>query len=258
MQRILGIDIGATGIKGAMVDLQKGELCTERIKYSTPKPATAEAFVPVIKQLITDFNWEGQPIGFGFPAIIKNGTAHSAANIDKSFLGFNLKEYYDAQLGCETFFINDADAAGIAEMEFGKGKDIKDGVVILLTLGTGIGSAVFNDRVLLPNTEFGHLKWKDSIAEKYAANSVRENNDMKWKEWGPRLNEIVKHIEFIFSPDLIILGGGVSKKFDKYKEYLNPSCEITAATLRNNAGIIGAAMGYELLSRKIDLSDAVV
>ena len=245
MTEILGIDVGATGIKGAMINLEKGELTTERIKYLTPKPANAQSILDTVKKLVADFQWEGKPIGFGFPSIIKNGVCHSASNIDKSLIGKNLQQVFSEGLGCKTFFINDADAAGIAEMEFGVGKENKSGVTILLTLGTGIGSAVFHDGKLLPNTEFGQLKWKDSVTEKYAANSVRENNEMKWKDWAPELNEVLQHFEFIFSPDLIILGGGVSKKFDKYKEYLDLKCDIQPATMRNNAGIIGAAMAYE-------------
>jgi len=246
MKEILGIDVGATGIKGAIVDIDKGELITERIKYPTPKPATPQAMTEVMKQLITDFNWKGKPIGMGFPAIVKEGVALSASNIDDSWLNFPIVGFLNKKLKCPVNVINDADAAGLAEKQFGGGSK-KDGLVILLTLGTGIGSALFYNGVLLPNTELGHLKWEDSITEKYASNSARELKDLNYKTWGNELNKVLNHIEFILAPDHFILGGGISKKFHKYAEFLNTDATIEPAQMLNNAGIVGAALAFTLM-----------
>ncbi|MEE9438016.1 MAG: ROK family protein [Saprospiraceae bacterium] len=241
MREILGIDVGATGIKGAIVDIKKGILITDRIKYPTPKPATPENMVVVMKQIVADLNWKGKPIGMGFPAIVKNGVVLSASNIDEKWVNFPIAEYLTTKLKSPINVINDADAAGIAEMEFGGHID-QSGLIILLTLGTGIGSAVFLDGNLLSNTEFGQIYYKDSIAEKYASNGAREIKDLSWKSWGKELNKVIKHIEKILSPDKIFIGGGVSRKFDKYAEYLKTSAPIEPAKLLNNAGIVGAAM----------------
>ena len=243
MKEILGIDVGATGIKGAIVDMNKGELITERIKYPTPKPATPQAMTEVMKKIVADFNWKGKPIGVGFPSIIKEGVALSASNIDDTWLDFPIVGFLNKKLKSPVKVINDADAAGLAEKEFGCGKD-KKGLVILLTLGTGIGSAIFYNGVLLPNTELGHLKWHDSIAEKYASNNARETKELSFKAWGKELNKLLNHIEFILSPDHIILGGGISKKFEKYGEYLKTNASIEPAKMLNNAGIVGAAMAF--------------
>lgn len=246
MKEILGIDVGATGIKGAIVDIEKGELITERIKYPTPKPAIPQTMTAVMKQLIADFNWKGKPLGIGFPAIIKGGISHSASNIDDTWLNFPIVGFLNKKLKCPVNVINDADAAGLAEKVFGGGSK-KDGLVILLTLGTGIGSALFYNGVLLPNTELGHLKWKDSIAEKYAANSARESKELNYKTWGAELNRVLNHIEFILAPDHFIIGGGISKKFHKYAEYLKTDATIEPARMLNNAGIVGAALAYTLV-----------
>ena len=245
MKEILGIDVGATGIKGAVVDLNKGELITERIKYPTPKPATPQSMTEVMKQIIADFNWKGKPVGVGFPAIIKEGVALSASNIDDTWLNFPIIGFLNKKLKCPINVINDADAAGLAEKKFGGGSN-KKGLVILLTLGTGIGSALFYNGVLLPNTELGHLKYKDSVAEKYASNSARELKELSFKTWGKELNKVLNHIEFILAPDHFIIGGGISKKFDKFKEYLKTDASIEPAKMLNNAGIVGAAMAYTL------------
>jgi len=245
MKEILGIDVGATGIKGAIVDIEKGELITERIKYPTPKPATPQAMTEVMKRIISDFNWKGKPIGVGFPAIIKKGVALSASNIDDTWLDFPIEGFLNKKLKSPVKVINDADAAGLAEKKYGGGND-KDGLVILLTLGTGIGSALFYNGVLLPNTELGHLKLGDSIAEKHASNSARELKELNYKVWGKELNRVLKHIEFILAPDHFIIGGGISKKFHKYAEYLKTDATIEPARMLNNAGIVGAALAYTL------------
>jgi len=240
MKEILGIDVGATGIKGALVDIKKGVLITERIKYPTPAEATPQSMTEVIKKLVKDHNWEGKPIGMGFPSVIKNGIALSASNIDESWIDFPITGFLNKKLKSPVTVINDADAAGIAEVKFGCGKDMR-GLVILLTLGTGIGSAMIMDGKLLPNTELGRIYYKDSVAEKYASNKAREKKELSYKNWGKELNKVLNHIEFILSPDHFIIGGGISKKFDKFKEYLNTDASIEPAQLRNNAGIIGAA-----------------
>ena len=195
----------------------------------------------VVNQLIDDHNWKGKPIGCGFPGIIKNNIIHSAANVDKSWLGVNLLDLFLEEAGQEASFINDADAAGIAEMAHGRGKGV-DGTVLLLTLGTGIGSALFRDQKIVPNTELGHLEHKSSVWEHYASNSAREKKDLSWKAWGSELNAYLNHLQFVINPDMIILGGGVSKKFHKYQDYLDQNIPIVAAEMLNLAGIIGAAM----------------
>jgi polyphosphate glucokinase len=248
MKEILGIDVGATGIKGAIVDVVKGELKVERIKYPTPKPATPQAITEVMKQLIADFNWKGKAVGIGFPAIIKEGMSLSASNIDDSWLNFPIVGFLNKKLKCPVKVINDADAAGLAEKQFGGGSK-KDGLVILLTLGTGIGSAIFYNGVLIPNTELGHLKWENSIAEKYASNSARELKQLSFKTWGKELNRVLNHIEFILSPDHFIIGGGISRKFPRFSEYLKTDATIEPAKMLNNAGIVGAALAYTLKNK---------
>jgi polyphosphate glucokinase len=237
---VLGIDVGGTGVKAAVVNTITGELTTPKIKYATPKPSFPEEVMKVINRLIDDLNWRGKKMGCGFPSIIKNSIIHSAANIDNSWMNVDLNDLFMKQGGIEAHFINDADAAGIAEMTFGQGKGI-NGSVLMLTLGTGIGSGLFRDQKLVPNTEFGHLEHKKSIWEHYASNSAREKKELSWKEWGAELNEYLNHIDFIINPDLIILGGGVSKKFHKYEEFISLKTPIVPALMLNNAGIIGAA-----------------
>jgi len=241
MKEILGIDVGATGIKGAIVNIEQGKLITDRIKYPTPKPATPQAMTEVMKKLVEDHNWKGKPIGMGFPAIIKDGVALSASNIDDTWLDFPIVGFLNKKLKSPINVINDADAAGMAEQKFG-GDTKNKGLVILLTLGTGIGSAVFSNGVLIPNTELGHLKWKDSVVEKYISNNARETKDLSYKTWGKELNRVLNHLDFVLSPDHIIIGGGISKKFHKYEEYIDCAATVAPATMLNNAGIVGAAL----------------
>lgn len=245
MSTILGIDVGATGIKGNLVDTDEGILIGERHKIATPENSTPENVVAVIKEIIDHFDWKGKDIGVGFPSIIRKGRTLSAANIDQQWLNFEAEEFFKKELKCNLVLVNDADAAGISERYYGAAKDVM-GTVILLTLGTGIGSAIFKDGVLIPNTELGHLHYKKSIAEHYAANSVRERNDLSYKEWSVELQKVLLYIEHLFSPDLFILGGGISKKFHKYSKYLNKvRADIVPAEMRNEAGIIGAAMALK-------------
>lgn len=237
---ILGIDIGGSGLKGAIVNIKTGEYISEKFRIPTPKPATTEAVAEVFKEIVAHFNWKGK-IGCGVPAIVRNGVTMSAANIDKSFIGTNVEKLFSEISGCEVTVLNDADAAGIAELYFGAA-DGTNGIVIMLTLGTGIGSALFADGVLIQNTEFGHLKFEEETAEKFCADSVRKREDLNWKDYGKRLNKFLNHIELLFSPDTILLGGGGSKHFEKFEESIKLKfAEVKPAKLLNDAGIIGAA-----------------
>lgn len=239
-EHILGLDIGGTGIKGAVIEVKTGKLLTERVKIMTPEPSTPEAVGKVAAEIKHKFGFEGI-IGCGFPAIIKNGVAMSASNIDQSWLNTDVQEVLGRHTGSRVFVANDADVAGMAEQTFGFVAN-QPGTVIVLTIGTGIGSALFYNGVLVPNTEFGHLKFHKSIAEKYTSNATRKEKDLSWDEFGGRLNEFLKHLEFIFSPNLFILGGGLSKKFDLYKEFFALETTIVPAKFQNEAGVIGAAL----------------
>lgn len=238
---MLGIDVGGTGIKGALVDIKKGEFVSEKVKYKTPSQSGPKEVLEVIKKLIKDLDWKGKPFGCGFPAIIKDNVCYSAANIDKRWIGVNLAKEFKKGLGVKVNFGNDADVAALAEMRFGKGKGVM-GKVLLITLGTGIGSGLFMDQKLLPNAELGHLHYKKGILENYASNKARETKGLSWEVWGKELNNALKYIDFVLNPDLILLGGGVSKKFSNYEEYLTLDTKVIPAKLLNNAGIIGAAM----------------
>lgn len=239
---VLGIDVGATGIKGNIVNLDTGALVGEKIKLKTPSPANPEAITSCIQEMIQQFDWVNKPVGIGFPAIVKEGVCFSASNIDPEFIGFKLKEHLSTVLKAEVNVVNDADAAGIAEFAFGKGKNETAPLIIFITLGTGIGSAIFYKGVLIPNSELGHLLYKKSIFEKYASNSARELKGLGWKSWAKELNVYLNHLNHLFSPDLILIGGGISKQFAKYEKFLNVPCRVEAAELMNDAGIVGAAM----------------
>jgi polyphosphate glucokinase len=242
---ILGVDIGGSGIKGALVNVENGTLVAERHRIPTPQPATPEEVVEVVVQINRHFKWNG-PIGCTFPAVIKHGVAYSAANVDKAWIGTNGEELLAKKTGFPALLINDADAAGIAEMEFGAGHG-QQGLVIMLTFGTGIGSAVFFNGQLVPNTEFGHMEIRGKDAEDRAAGRIRKEQDLNWKNWAKRVNEFLQRMEILFSPDLFILGGGVSKKHDKYLHLLHTQANIKPAEMRNDAGIIGAAMAARSL-----------
>ncbi len=241
MSHILGIDVGGSGVKAAIVDTENGEFVSEKIKYATPQPSNPKNVGKVLNQLIDDFSWKYKVVGCGFPSIIKDDICLSAANIDNSWVGVDLCRYFEKTTKCRAVFVNDADAAGIAEMNFGAGRR-KMGTVLLLTLGTGIGSGLFRDGRLVPNTELGHLLYKKSVFEHYASNSARKKKQLSWRAWGAELNTYLNHIELILNPDLIILGGGVSKRFDFFEKYLKVNCELVPASMQNNAGIIGAAI----------------
>jgi polyphosphate glucokinase len=238
--KLLGIDIGGSGIKGAIVDTESGEFVTERLRIPTPQPAKPEAVADVVKQIADSFAWEG-PIGCTFPAVVRHGVTLTAANVDDDWIGADAEKLLRDVTGRPVVVLNDADAAGIAEMTFGAGRD-HDGLVIILTLGTGIGSAIFMKGVLVPNTEFGHIKVRGKDAEHRASDKIRQENEYSWKKWGKRLSEYFQYLEFLFTPDLFIIGGGVSKKYEKFFPHIHCHTELVPAELRNDAGIIGAAM----------------
>ena len=237
---VLGVDIGGSGIKGAIVETETGQLQTERFRLKTPQPATPQAVAATLKELVAHFEWQGL-IGCGFPAVVQQGVAKTASNIDKDWIGTNAVELFGKQTGCNTFVANDADAAGLAEVTFGAGRN-QPGVTIIITIGTGLGSGTFVDGILVPNTELGHFQMHGDIAERYASDAARKKYELSWKKWGGRFNEYLQEVETLFSPDLIILGGGASKKHEKFFEYLDTNARVVPAQLRNEAGIVGAAL----------------
>ncbi|MER6271135.1 polyphosphate--glucose phosphotransferase [Streptomyces sp900105755] len=241
--QIFGVDIGGSGIKGAPVDLDKGDLAQERCKVLTPHPATPDGVADGVKQVVDHFGWSG-PVGLTFPGVITDGThIRTAANVDKSWIDTDARTLFSERLGgLPVTVVNDADAAGVAEMEFGAGRDRK-GVVLLLTFGTGIGSALFVDGELVPNTELGHLELGGHDAEKKASSKVKEDEDLSWEHWARRVNKYLAHVEMLFTPSLFIIGGGVSRKAEKFLPYIEGiKAEVVPAQLQNNAGIVGAAM----------------
>jgi polyphosphate glucokinase len=243
MTTVLGIDIGGTGIKGAPVDTRSGQLLADRHRILTPHPATPDAVTAVVAELAKFFEWTG-PTGATFPAVVKDGVARTAANVDQAWIGTDAAAMFSKVIGGEVTVVNDADAAGVAEMTFGVGKD-RRGVVIMITLGTGIGSALFVDGLLVPNTELGHLKMGKHDAEHLAAESVREERGLSWKDWSARVEEYLVMVEGLFSPDLFVIGGGISKKADKFVPRLTAvQTEIVPAQLLNEAGIVGAALTH--------------
>jgi polyphosphate glucokinase len=242
MTHILGIDIGGSGIKGALVDLEKGAFATDRLRIDTPQPATPDAVIGTIKEIVSHFNYTG-PLGVGIPSVVLNGTVMSAANIDDGWIGYPGQTAIAKATGCQTLLLNDGDVAGVAEMRYGAGKG-HNGIVMIFTLGTGVGSVMFVNGKLVPNLELGHLylRHMKADAENHMSARVREEQDLGWKKWGKRLNTYFQHIEMLFSPDLIIIGGGVSKKHDSFLHYIDVRAEVVPAKLRNEAGIVGAAV----------------
>jgi len=241
MAQVLGIDIGGTGIKAAPVDVEKGTLVAERVKLATPHPAQPDAVADVVRELVKEFGWTGRA-GITFPGVVTGGTIRSAANLDKAWIGLDGRELFGKVTGLSVTVLNDADAAGMAEVKFGAGAG-QMGTVLMLTLGTGIGSALFIDGILVPNTEFGHIEIRGKDAEKRASELVREEEDLSWGKWAGRVDEYLLHMEALLSPDLIIIGGGISKKSDKFLPRLTGlRARVVPAAMLNNAGIIGAAM----------------
>ncbi len=236
----LGIDIGGSGIKGAPVDLTVGELTMKRKRIATPQPSTPEAVIAVVQELVSHHQWE-EAVGITVPSVVIDGVVCTAANIDDGWIGFDAQAAFEDALDLPVAVINDADAAGLAEARFGAAKDHK-GVCLLLTFGTGIGSALLNDEVLSPNSELGHLKFRGMEAEQYAAARLVERDNMNVDWWASRVNEFLQHLDLVLTPKTIVFGGGISKRFDDFSHFFETRAEVVPAVLRNNAGIVGAAM----------------
>ncbi len=237
---VLGIDIGGSGIKGAPVDVEAGKLVEKKFRIKTPSPSTPDAIADVGAQIRDHFKWDG-PVGFTFPGVVRSGVVGMAANLDKSWVGADAQTIFSEALDCEVKVCNDADAAGIAEMRHGAGRNQK-GVVIMITLGTGIGSALFTDGVLLPNAEFGHLIIDGVPAESVASSRALEEEELSWPVWGARVKRYLREMEDLFWPELIVVGGGVSKEWDHFSEFLDIRTPIVPANMKNKAGIVGAAI----------------
>ncbi len=236
-----GIDVGGSGVKGGIVDLDTGQLVGERFKLLTPQPSTPDAVAKTIAEVVEHFGWTG-PLGVTYPGVVTEGIVRTAANVDKSWIGTNASEVYSAALGGQQVTVlNDADAAGLAEERFGAGRD-NTGVIVLLTFGTGIGSAVIHNGLLLPNTEFGHIEVDGKEAEHRAASSIKERKEWSYERWTKEVTKVLVAIENAIWPDLIIVGGGISRKADKWIPLLENRTPVVAAALQNTAGIVGAAM----------------
>jgi polyphosphate glucokinase len=241
MAAVLGIDIGGSGIKGNLVDPEGGRLLSERHKIATPVPAIPEAVAAAVARMVATFDYHG-PVGCTFPAIVKRGVTLSAANVDARWIGLDAAGLLTAAVGQPVTVVNDADAAGLAEMRFGAGRE-RQGLVILLTFGTGIGSSIFINGVLVPNTELGHLHFDGhQPVESWAAARVRKERELSWKAWGRRVDALLSHLSALFSPDLFIIGGGVSRQFDQFSPHLTVAVETIPASFANEAGIVGAAL----------------
>jgi polyphosphate glucokinase len=240
MADVLGVDIGGTGIKAAPVDVAAGRLTAERVKLPTPQPAAPEPMASVIRELVDQFSWHG-PIGITFPGVVSAGTIMTAANLDRSWIGVNAVTFLGEATGQPVTVLNDADAAGVAEMRFGAGRG-QSGTVLLLTLGTGIGSALFYNGVLIPNTEFGHIEIHGKDAETRASERAREEGELSWHKWADRVDEYLDKMESLLWPELIIIGGGISRKSNKFLPRLSLRARVVPAALQNDAGIVGAAM----------------
>ncbi|NYD43897.1 polyphosphate--glucose phosphotransferase [Nocardioides panaciterrulae] len=237
----VGIDFGGTGIKGAPVDLVAGDFAAERVRVRTPHPSTPAAVAAVFSDLLAHFPDTRGPVGVTVPGIVRHGVVHSAANIDDAWLGTDADRLFTDATGRDVHVVNDADAAGLAEVRYGAARG-RSGLVILTTLGTGIGSALVHDGVLVPNSELGHLEIDGVAAEKRAANSVREAEDLSWADWAGRLSKYYRTLERLFSPELFVVGGGVSKRAEEFLPLLDLDTEIVPATLLNRAGVVGAAV----------------
>jgi polyphosphate glucokinase len=243
---ILGIDVGGSGIKGAIVDLASGTFVGERYRIATPDPATPKSMGRVVSRIVRHFHWHG-PVGCGMPGPIKEGRVLALANLDKAWVGTRADEVYSNACGCAVTVVNDADAAGMAEMRFGAGKELS-GVVVITTLGTGVGSAVFVNGVLVPNTEFGQMVIDGKRAEERAAARIRKERNLSWKRWAKDLNQYLRAVENILWPDAFIIGGGVSRKSEKFFPFLTLATPVHPAALRNEAGIVGSALAAQELT----------
>lgn len=238
---VLGIDIGGSGIKGAPVNTDTGELLADRYRLKTPSPAKPQPVAEIVAKIADHFNWKGG-LGIGYPGVVRKGVTLTAANVHKDWIGLNAAKSIKKVTGRKTCIINDADAAGLAEMAFGAGKN-RQGVVLLITIGTGLGTALFTDGYLLPNSELGHLEMDGFEAEWFASDAARKRENLSWKKWGHRFDQYLQVMEKLFWPDMIILGGGISKKHEEFLPYISVQAEVVPAKMLNEAGIIGAAIG---------------
>ncbi len=237
---VLGIDIGGTGIKGAIVDTDTGVLASPRYRLLTPRPATPKPVIAVVSEIVDHFNWHG-PVGCGFPAVVKGGVAHTASNISRKWIGFSVQEGIERATHCSVTVLNDADAAGLAEMRFGAGRG-EEGVVLIVTLGTGIGTALFVGGRLVPNLELGHIEINGRDAERWAADIVRKDAGLSWNRWAKRVDRYLRTMEELLWPDLIIVGGGASKHHERFFPYIRTQAKVAPAEGKNEAGIVGAAL----------------
>jgi polyphosphate glucokinase len=245
---ILGIDVGGSAIKGAPVDTQTGTMLAGRVRIPTPEILKPRAMADVVAQIARTFNWTG-PIGCGFPSALRGGVVLTAANIHKKWIGVNADQLFSEATGCPVVVLNDADAAAMAEMGFGAGRD-EQGTVIIVTIGTGLGTALFTNGQLFPNAELGHLELNGYDAEMRASDAARKRDKLSWKQWARRFDLYLNYLEGLFWPDLFILGGGISKEADKYIPLLTVQARVMAAQLLNEAGIIGAALAVQGLGQK--------
>lgn len=253
---ILGIDIGGSGIKGATVDVDTGALTAERHRLCTPDPSHPEAVADCVATLVEHFEWQG-PVGCTFPAVVKSGVVRTAANVHSAWIGTDGASLLKARTGCPVTMINDADAAGLAEMAFGAGEG-NQGVVVMVTLGTGIGVSVFTRTVLLPNAELGHIEINGKDAELLATDRIRQKKNLSWKKWGRRVGKYLRRLEALLSPDLFIIGGGVSKKHERFFPEIKTAAPTVPAELRNEAGIVGAALAARDLVTEVRQSENAV
>jgi len=239
--KVLGVDIGGSAIKAAIVETSTGRLCSDRTSIPTPQPATPERIAACLESLVKDFSWAGKSLGCGLPAAVQNGIVRTAANIDRSWIGTRVENLFREAAGCPVNVLNDADAAGLAEMAFGEGRNQR-GTILVITVGTGLGSALFRDGILVPNTELGHLILKGQDAETYASAAVKTRLNLSYEEWVPRLDAYLQRVEELFWPDLFIIGGGISTNFARIAPLLEVKTETRPARLVNDAGLVGAAL----------------
>lgn len=249
MSIVFGVDVGGSGVKGAPVDTETGALVTKRRRLETPQPATPDAVFDTIMRVVGDEEWEG-PLGAAIPAVVVGGLALTAANIDPSWIGTDVRHELAERSGREVVVLNDADAAGLAEVRFGAGKGV-EGVVIVLTFGTGVGSGLFVDGRLVPNTELGHMEFAGDIAERTTAARLVERDEVSLKKWTKTVSRYLTLVHRVFSPQLIVFGGGISKRFDEIVPWLDAECAVVPAELRNNAGIVGAAVAADIWKREV-------
>jgi polyphosphate glucokinase len=245
--KILGIDIGASGVKAAPVDMRTGKLLAARRRIKTPTPSKPQAIATAVTEMVRSFKWKGL-VGCGLPARITNGVVQERANLDESWIGTDARALFESKANCPFVVLNDADAAGIAEMTFGAGKQ-QPGIVVVITFGTGIGSALFHRGQLLPNVQLGELCLKGRRVGRWASDAARDKDKLSWKRWAKRVNRFLAELERIVLPDLIVIGGGASNEKHKFFSKLHSRCAVVAAEMRNDAGIIGAALAARTLSR---------